>query len=443
MIVQPGFEQETFHTLLEEYFAQAKIDNSLNLFRAKAWDHFLELGMPTRKTEAYRYIKLRNLLSHPFKFTSPLNLDREAIVSAIYPECRQSVLVFVNGRYSPQLSNRKMISPKVAISSLSEASKTFGTFLNNAWAKSLKEESDPFAALNSALHQDGLFMYVPPKTIIEVPVQILHVIQTNLNEPAMLHPRLNLFVGAQSQLNLIASQHLLSNTSTYFVNQVVEAAIEEDAHVQYDQILHHKDPRAWHFDAFRANLKRNATLKSVAVSEGSATVRNDYRVALAGENAEALLNGIWMLANKNESHTHVFIDHQAPHCRSYQLFKGVLNDFSRSSFEGKIMVRQPAQKTEAFQLNNNLILSNNAHADSKPNLEIFADDVKASHGATVGQLDSNQLFYMQTRGFPLHKAKNLLIYGFCQEVLEKIHVNSIRNSLSESARAYLGDHKNS
>lgn len=144
-----------------------------------------------------------------------------------------------------------------------------------------------------------------------------------------------------------------------------------------------------------------------------------------------------MLADKREAHTHIFMEHQAPHCRSFQLFKSVLNDFSRSSFEGKIMVRQAAQKTEAFQLNNNLLLSDHAHADSKPNLEIFADDVKASHGATVGQLDIDQLFYMKTRGFSDQAAKNLLIFGFCEQVVEMITLPSLREEISARTRHYL------
>jgi Fe-S cluster assembly protein SufD len=165
-------------------------------------------------------------------------------------------------------------------------------------------------------------------------------------------------------------------------------------------------------------------------------VRNDYRVVIGGENAEASLNGVWMLGDRNESHMHVIVDHQAPHCRSMQLFKGVLNGNSHSSFEGKILVRQAAQKTEAFQLNNNLLLSDRAHADSKPNLEIFADDVKASHGATVGQLDKEQIFYMKTRGFHEADAKNLLVYGFCEEVIDMIPIPSVHQAMKKYAKSY-------
>lgn len=435
MMAQPGIEQDTFKTLLEGYLSQINKGDALQKFRGKAWDHFLELGLPTRKTEVYRYIKLRHLFSQHFDLAPEINVTADDIAPAIYPECRQSVLVFVNGHYFPHLSNRQAISPKVAISSLLDATRTYGAFLNNSWAQSLKDESDSFAALNSALHRDGIFIYVPPKTVVEAPIQLLHII-TNDEKQLMLLPRLNMFVGAQSQVKIIAAQKPMSGTN-YFVNQVTEIAIEEDAHVQYTQALCDEQSGSWHLDAFRASLKRNATLKTIAVTEGSATVRHDYRIVLAGENAEALLNGVCMLADKREAHTNIFMEHQAPNCRSYQLFKSVLNDFSRSSFEGKIMVRQAAQKTEAFQLNNNLVLSDHAHADSKPNLEIFADDVKASHGATVGQLNQDHLFYMRTRGFPEHEAKNLLIYGFCEQVIEMITVPSLKESISQKARQYI------
>jgi Fe-S cluster assembly protein SufD len=435
MMTQPGFEQETFKTLLERHLSQVNQTDVLQRVRGKAWDHFLEKGLPTRRDEAYRYIKLRQLLAQNYTLADERELSADKIEPFIYPECRQSVLVFVNGHFFPQLSRTEALPAKLVVSLLQDGMRTYGSFLNNYWAKSIKEETDPFATLNTALHRNGAFIYVPPKTIIETPVQLLHVIDTEADNQ-MIMPRLNLFAGAHSQLNLITVQKVLKGKN-YFVNQMTEVAVEEEAHVRYTQSLCDESAEGWHFDAFRANLKRNSTLKTIAVSQGSATVRNDYRVNLLGENAEALLNGVWMLADKREAHAHIFIDHQAPHCRSYQLFKSVLNDFSRSSFEGKIMVRQAAQKTEAFQLNNNLLLSDYAHADSKPNLEIFADDVKASHGATVGQLDVEQLFYMKTRGFPESEAKNLLIYGFCEQVIEQIPLLPLQQEISKWVQSYL------
>ena len=435
MMAQPGLEQETFKTLLEDLRTQSQASDSLERMRQKAWQHFLALGLPSRQNEVYRYVKLRQLFSQPYQLASETVLTVDQIQNWIYPECRHACVVFVNGHYSSQLSNLQALPTRVVVSSLQDANQTFGALLNNYWAKSLKEETDAFAALNGALYGKGAFLYLPPRSILETPLQILHLI-TSDDQLQMLVPRIQIFVGSHSDVRVIHTQKNLATTG-YFVNQVSEFVIDEGAHVHYTQVLCDEHPQAWHLDAVRATLKRDSTLKTVCVTEGSATVRTDYKVSLTGENAEALLNGVYMLADKREAHAHVLMDHQAPLCRSYQLFKNVLNDFSRSSFEGKIMVRQPAQKTEAFQLNNNLLLNDYAHADSKPNLEIFADDVKASHGATVGQLDAEQLFYMKTRGFSDEAAKNLLVYGFCEQVIEMIPVPSLREEISLKARHYL------
>lgn len=401
----------------------------LQKLRANSWDRFQELGMPSRKHEAFCYLRLRNFFSQNYSPASPSQVKLEDIASSILPECKQSVLVFVNGFYQQTLSNTTSLPKKVVVSSLQDAMRTYGTFIQNQWTKSLKEETDPLAALNGSLHQTGLFVYLPPKTIVETPIQILHVIDAPQN-PMLIMPRVHFFIGTQSETNIFSSQAILSGSS-YGVNQVIDFAIEEGARVRFNTLESHIAPGIWHFDALRASLKRDSNFQSVHATEGSATVRNDYRVALIGENAQASLNGIWVLDDVREAHTHVLIDHQAPHCRSFQLFKGVLNDASKSSFEGKILVRRPAQKTDAFQLNNNLLLSDRAHADSKPNLEIFADDVKASHGATVGQLDKEQLFYMKTRGFTETDAKKMLVRSFCKEVIDLISIPSAQQLVTK------------
>lgn len=419
----------SFQTHIEGLYRQMDND-ALQKSRVKAWQHFLTLGLPSRHVEAYRYIPLRNLYSQLYRLASPTETSKQQISSFIYPECRQSVLVFVNGHYMPELSDISALPKRVVVSSLSVAMQLYSTLLNNQWAKFTKEEGDPFAALNGALHKDGIFLYLPPKTIVETPLQLLHIVDTG-DSPMLLVPRLQLFAGAQSQMTLVSSTTSLSGKH-YWINQFTEIALDEGAHVHYTQIASEessieKSSEVWHFDAVRAHLKRNSNFKTVCMTkELSGTTRYDYRVALSGENAETSLNGVWNLSGKNESHTNVLIDHQAPHCRSMQLYKGVLDDFAKSSFEGKILVRQAAQKTEAFQLNNNLLLSDRAHADSKPNLEIFADDVKATHGATVGQLDNEQLFYMKTRGFSLAQAQKMLVHSFCQEVLDQIVIPSLK-----------------
>lgn len=413
-------EKDTFQDLLQGLWKGISQDDPLAPYRKKAWDHFISLGLPSRKVEVYRYIKLRHLFSNSFNIAEHTNIN---VTPEILSDCQQSVIVLVNGVYNPALSSVKGLPTKVVIAPLHNALRTYGTFLNNAWTKMLKEETDPFAALNAAMHPQGLFIYVPPKTVVEAPIQILNIVSTDA--PSLIMPRIQLFVGAQSEVNIISSQQAATKNKT-FVNQVIEMGLDEDAHVNYSQVLCNESDEAWHFDALRATLKRNAGLKTVQVSKGSATVRFDCRVALIGENAEAMLNGLWMLEGHREAHTNIMIDHVAPNCRSFQLFKGVLGGSSRSSFEGKIFVRKEAQKTEAFQKNPNLLISEHAHADSAPNLEIFADDVKASHGATVGQLDKDQLFYMKTRGIMADEAKRMLVRGFCQEVLDKLPLDSLK-----------------
>lgn len=435
MMTEQQTGQETFQALLTSLYEQIKSEDPLQKLRMKAWDRFLEMGLPSRKDDVYRYIRLRSLYANLYEPACSKDINRKAIETYILPECKHSCLVFVNGFFNRALSCLDAISKRVDASSLGEAMRTYGGLLNSQWTKSMKEEMDPFALINLALHSDGLFLYLPPKTICETPIQILNVVDVS-NKPMLIMPRLQMFIGTQSEVSIVSTQAVLSS-GKYYLNMVTDLAVEEESHVKCTQVACDEINGVWHFDALRSTLKRNSSLKTVAVTDGAETVRYDYRVSLIGENAEAFLNGVWMLSEKKEGHIHVWVDHQAPNCRSMQLYKGALNDFSRSSFEGKILVRQAAQKTEAFQLNSNLLLSERANADSKPNLEIFADDVKASHGATVGQLDQEQIFYMKTRGFSDASAKNLLVNGFCREVIDLIPITSLLNSMKKRSENYL------
>lgn len=440
MTNQQSQGQDTFQAFLWELFGQLDPADPTQKLRIKAWEHFLKLGLPTRKNDVYRYVPLRKLFSNQYEASKISDIDFDTIEEHLLPECKDSAVVFINGEFSPQHSRLKSIPTNVIIQTPAEGLKTFGGFLNNQSAKILKDENDPFAALNAAVYPKGLFLYLPPKTKIEAPLQILNIIDSNTT-PMYIVPRVQMFIGMQSEISIVATPAVLSGEN-YGFNMVTELSIEDDAHVHYTQAACGIKENIWHFEALRASLKRDSTLKTVNVTNGSATTRFDYQAILTGPNSEAVLNGVWMLSEKNEAHTHVLVDHQAPNCRSMQLFKGALNDASHSSFEGKIMVRQAAQKTEAFQLNNNLLLSDRATADSKPNLEIFADDVKASHGSTVGQLDKEQIFYMKTRGFSEEAAKNLLVYGFCEEVIDLISIPSLHEQLKQLAQGYLHNYGN-
>lgn len=436
MIIELEPEQDTaFETRLHALYENISDVESVQKLRLKAWERFLELGLPTRSNDVYRYVPLKKLFTRELEAVNPTEVSFEQVKKYILPECENSVLVFINGRFSSTHSRTSAISTRVSMTTFEEALATYGSFINAQWTKTVKEELDPFALLNLSMHRDGLFIYIPPKTVLEAPVQLLHIADVNASH-ALLSPRAQVFAGANAEVALVSTQGVISG-ETYFCNGSLEIAVEEGAHVHYTQSACDVSKGVWLFDAFRATMKRNSTLKTVMATEGSTSIRHDYRVALIGENAELELNGVAMVQQNNESHVHVLVDHQAPNCRSLQLFKCVLNDFGHSAFEGKILVKQAAQKTEAFQLNNNLLLSDRAHADSKPNLEIFADDVKASHGSTVGQLDSEQIYYMKTRGFSEAMAKNLLVKGYCAEVIDKVKLGSISTHLRRKAAAFL------
>ncbi len=396
---------------LTEKYQQLSSGGPLALVRQKAWERFLQMGLPQRKgSTGFQYVPLHQLYEKTFQPCVALDIEQAAFLDAIYPQCRESFLVFVDGVFRPDFSNTQGIPTQIVMTSLEEAMPFYGSVLHGHLIQQISQEKDAFALLNLSLHERGIFIYVPPELDITIPIQILHVV----SQDAM--PRIQVFVGAHSKVSFI-SNVAVRKPEKPWVNSVIDFFLEKGAAV------HHVDfpgCQGLHFQATRAHLKRESLLQTVNVVTEAQLVRNDYRVALCGEQARADLQGIWMLKGNGQAHTHVLMEHKAPHAHSMQCFKGVLYDASQSSFEGKIFVDADAQKTEAYQLNNNLILGENALANSKPNLEILADDVKASHGATVGQLDPQQLFYLKTRGLPESVAKQLLVQGFCKQIIDRI-----------------------
>lgn len=369
--------------------------------RRRAWDRFLEVGLP----QAVR----------SFNQGQKTLLSKEKL--KILPECLASHIVFVNGWYCPELS----ILPKgCQVMSLTQASKTFTGITQASFTKLLKEEKEGLALLNAAVSQEPAFVYIPPKCIVTAPVQILSVVDCPPNSWAM--PRLHLFMGASSEMTLTQCTQVLQGEEL-FHNAATDIILEDNATLHFSLDDVHNEVRGQFFDTVRLRLMQHATLKSCQLAATGSSFR-DWYVQLEGSGAEAHLAGVWLLDGADRVTTNVVVDHRAPHARSLQLFKGVLSGKANSLFQGKIRVAKNALKTEAYQLNNNLMLSDEAVAESRPNLEIFADDVKASHGATTGQLDTEQLFYLKSRGVSEKRAKALLIAGFCREVIENVTIAS-------------------
>ncbi len=401
-------------------------------FQTQAWNRLQEMGLPEKKEEAFQYVSLRklyeNLLDAKSSSVASCEFD---IASLVIPESRNSYLVFKDGAFCPELSK---IPSSLVVLPLEEALKSsYGSFLKHRMNLLIEQEKDPWALLNSALCRQGVFIYAPPKTQVKTPVELIHL-QT---DPSQIYvgPRTHLFLGGHAELELVSSFHGKLQDKT-LCNDFLDVSLEERASMSHVYSNEHQNS-SWGFSSLRASLKKESRLSSCSIAFGSPGFRRDYSVSLLGERAEADLKGLTVLGDHAESHVHIHMDHGAPACRSHQFFKNVLAAHSRSSFTGKIYVKQVAQKTEAYQLNQNLLLSDHATANTKPNLEIFADDVKASHGATISQLDEEQIFYLRTRGVPSVEAKSLLTIGFCQEVLDAIKIPSIRFKLSELCRHFL------
>ncbi len=352
-------------------------------YRKKGWDRFEAIGLPKPKQEAFQYLTK--------KIQFPPLAERNSFSAPA-----SNGLVFVDGFFEDAASI--IPSPLICLP-LEAAVRSYGLFLQARLAKILGQETDPFAALNGAFQGRGVFLYIPPKC--KAALQLTQIYRS----VGTASPRLHIYLGREAQLDLIQTSQGHSELS----NSAIDFVLDAGAHLSF---IDHADG---HFKAIRATLKKDSKLKTVQLGQ---TLRTSIQIELAEENSESELYGLSRLDQDQESHIHATVTHAAPHTRSRQHFKSVLKGKSRFSFEGKIHVHPEAQKTEAYQLNNNLILSNDASAHAKPNLEIFADDVKASHGATVGQLDEEALFYLRSRGLGLLQAREWLVQGFCKDILD-------------------------
>lgn len=379
-------------------------------WRKKAEQRALSLGAPQPKSDNFPYVPLAKLYAKSYAPSTPSDLS-----PAPFLECASSYLVFVDGFFQPHLSC--IPSPLVALP-LPDAMKSYGLFLQNRLQKSLKEETDYFALLNGACHGRGLFLYAPPNAALSSPLQIVHLSTPN----SLSLPRIHLVMGKNSTLSL------LHTSPSHDSHAFIDCVLDDSARLSfYDLSL--PSTSSWQTQAFRALLKRNSFLQTFHTTTGAETVRTSLKIDLAEENSEALVQGLSLLSHQAESHFHTCVEHQAPHCRSRQHIKAVLQHQARSSFEGKIFVHPAAQKTEAYQTSQTLLLSQDAISYARPNLEIFADDVKASHGATITQPDAEALFYLRSRGLSASHARSLLTQGFCQELLQSIPYASIHEKI--------------
>lgn len=399
-------------TALEQQIQMAS--SSAPHWRKRAQTRFREVGWPSREQEAFCYLPLSQLYQEEFGAPSKTSAAPTSHKRFLLPECEGQQLIFIDGFFRPELSLLGGFPKEAIVLPLNEALGPYGQFLQGRLSRSLSEETDPFALLNGLFFEQGLFLYIPPQLKLSRPIQCLHLIQDA--DPAFLTPRVHLFMGAGASVEWIDQTQ---GGGGHLIAPVCDAVLEEGAHLRYTH-WNLVEKNGWLFHSLRASLKKSASLNALLYTEGAKSSRFEGQIRLQEEGASFSLKGLAQLSGQRQAHAHLLVEHRAPYTRSEQLYKQVLDDQTQGSFEGKILVRPEALKTEAYQLNKNLLLGPRAQAFSKPNLEIYADDVKASHGATAAQLDDQQLLYLQMRGLSSETARRLLVDGFSREILAQI-----------------------
>jgi Fe-S cluster assembly protein SufD len=402
-------KQDTFIGLLDT------APNNFSAARTLAKESYFSQGIPVAKAEEYKFTNIGKKLEQNISNITPalpFEVTSEMVYSATFAGYEGDVLVFANGKFLPELSSK---IKGVEVSLISQKT-------DLAIGSIAKPEKDAFAAINQASFEDGLFISVPKKAQIEKPILLLSFNQAN--EGQVIQPRFWIEAGDFAEVTFIDQSISLGKTP-YFVNKVIELKGGVNTQLKYYR-LQNESKSTIEVSNIETDVQKDARFTSVNISLSGDLVRNNLSLNLLGSNSEGNMYGIYLLNGKSHVDNHTNVDHTIPHAASNELYKGVLADQSRGVFNGKIFVRQDAQKTNAFQQNNNILLSEDAIVNTKPQLEIWADDVKCSHGCTVGQLDEEALFYLQARGIDKTQAKGLLLYAFAGEVLEKIEEESFR-----------------
>ncbi len=417
-------EETAFLDLHKKFVGEKKLSPALLSIQEAALSRFEMLGFPHSKHEMYTFVSTKNLAATPFSLSSNTErITEDIIASHIYPGCEKSCLVFANGVFDPSLSRLQAIESSVKISSLKDKDDV------DYVLASLENENDVFACLTNAFCADATVLEISDNTQVAVPIQVLFISTGGASAPVMHSPRLIWKIGKLAEVKVI--EKFVGINAGYFTNAVQDWRVSEGAGVVLTKVQ--DDPfDSWNFSKTCVHLKRNSRFHSANSSTGSVLVRHHYEVRLEEEGAELILNGVSVLGGKEQVHNFIRIHHEAPQCVSHQHFKNVINDEGRSSFDGTVIVNQGAQLTNSNQLINNLMLSDSGHADNKPNLMIFADDVKCTHGATIGQIDDEQMFYLQTRGLSEKFAKELLTRGFAESIIQTIEFPEVVKELSST-----------
>jgi Fe-S cluster assembly protein SufD len=404
--------------------------------RTAAIARFAALGFPTTRLEEWKYTNVAPLTKIPFTPAASIRngLTRDRLGPIALADVAAAQLVFVNGRYTPELSSWGSLPPGVQVGSLATAFCHAAQAIEPYFARYASYQEHAFVALNTAFMQDGAIVCLPEGTILERPLHLLFLTLAG-GEPTVAYPRNLLVAGPNSQATIVESYVGLGN-GIYCTNAVTELVTGAHAVVDHTRVQC-ENPQAFHLGTLQIQQEPGSVVVSHAVALGGALVRNDVNAMLAGEGSDCTLNGLYIVTGQRHVDNHTRIEHVKAHCTSRELYKGVINEQARGVFSGKIVVHPAAQKTDARQTNKNLLLSKDALIDSKPQLEIFNNDVQCSHGSTIGKIDEDALFYLRARGIDAEAARWLLTYAFVSEILNKLKVESLRDQLEKQLIALI------
>ena len=387
---------------------------------------FGEAGFPAAKDEEYKYTNIgkalqKNIGEHTGSAAS--ELDAEDIQKFLFPGLEANQLVFINGQYRADLSLFSGNGEKMVIQQLADAYLQQPEKVADALNKYARPESDPFIALNAAFTQNGIFLEVPANVVVEKPV-VLHFISDGSREGSTSQPHNLFLVGRSASVNVVEVYNSVGENST-FTNLVTEIEVQANARVQLFKLQTEQD-NSLHVNTTNIHQQADSVVTTTTITLGGGMVRNNLHFTLDGQNIESNMYGLFYLQGDQHVDNHTVVDHCKPHCQSNELYKGIMDDRSTGVFNGKIYVRQEAQKTNAFQSNKNILMSDNATINTKPQLEIWADDVKCSHGATTGQIDEEQIFYLRSRGLSEKSARALMLYAFAADIVEHITIEPLK-----------------
>jgi len=392
---------------------------------------FVELGFPTLQDEDWRFTNVAPLAKLPLRpVVEPTDAAGataalEKLIFARLPGIR---LVFVNGVYSAALSSTQALPPGVRVTNLAAALVADSEFIKKQFGQCALTDDNAFAAFNQAFFTDGGFVLLPAGVSVAEPIQLIFIANTRQGGET-IQPRNLIVAGADSKATIIES-YLSADNKAYFTNAVTEIVAGDNAVLEHVKFQDEADA-AFHLATIACHLGRASHVSVHSFALGAKLSRTNIRTKLAGEGLECVLNGLYLTRGDQLADHHMVVEHAQPNCASHEYFNGILDDKSKGVFHGRILVREIAQKTDAKQTNKNLLLSDDATADTKPQLEIYADDVKCTHGATIGQLNAESIFYLRARGIGADNARRMLIHAFAGEIIARVKHEAVREKLDK------------